>query len=562
MKIVQTFWTKPGLHGHWPDPVFHYMSWALSCLQLRQFYNQVELYTDHSGAELLHDRFRLPYTGFHLTLNNFPFADYLWSAPKLHTYSLQQESFLHVDGDVFLFRKIPESFIEKHDVVCQNLEIDRSGNKGFYAEILKTLFAVRPQHTFPGWLASARLNDLCAMNAGIMGGSNISFFQRYTRKAFTFLTGHDAVFSQLEDPQYMTHLAEQVLPGAMMRNENISLGTLLSPDLYPGLIMPDTNEAINEDHFAKQPLPFKYLKLDEHGLSPSGRKYAHVMGSRKWSLATCKQLARRLKKDYPDVYERVLRHASTKQYAVTGKKMPATFVEKIGQIPPEKAFRRSVRMAAVCGAAVPSSGSVDAFEQAMLSETNKLGSLARQKMEDVLRFEAERIRTARSWTAELLRQHDSDCLASQDLITDETALKAAGIWLEMNPQGKRVVTQWNWLNSRELGPPNPLRIRHQVVLLPESITHSLIEIGLSPVQLRLINILETAGAPCEASALCRAAADAGETPETAIFKALVFLVANGVLLASKFPNRPTPLSQSALLQPGKSIHATRYEPVE
>jgi hypothetical protein len=85
MKIVQTFWTKPGLNGHWIDPAFHYLSWALSCLQLRQFYSNVELYTDDFGCQLLLEEFRLPYTKVNLTLNDFSFPSYLCSPVSAKT---------------------------------------------------------------------------------------------------------------------------------------------------------------------------------------------------------------------------------------------------------------------------------------------------------------------------------------------------------------------------------------------------------------------------------------------------------------------------------------------
>ena len=62
-KTVQTLWT-----GHkslvrdsfgWLEPQYHLMAWALSCLMLRESYDDVELYTDSEGAAVLIDRLRL-----------------------------------------------------------------------------------------------------------------------------------------------------------------------------------------------------------------------------------------------------------------------------------------------------------------------------------------------------------------------------------------------------------------------------------------------------------------------------------------------------------------------
>ncbi len=67
MKIVQTLWIPEGptpiaFGAGWLSPEYHWMSWALSCLLLRQQYADVELYTSETGYELLINQFKLPYT--------------------------------------------------------------------------------------------------------------------------------------------------------------------------------------------------------------------------------------------------------------------------------------------------------------------------------------------------------------------------------------------------------------------------------------------------------------------------------------------------------------------
>ena len=66
MKIVQTFW-----HGNnslldnsfgWMNPQYHLMSWALSCLSLKDNYQNIVLYTDSHGYEIFAEQLKLPYT--------------------------------------------------------------------------------------------------------------------------------------------------------------------------------------------------------------------------------------------------------------------------------------------------------------------------------------------------------------------------------------------------------------------------------------------------------------------------------------------------------------------
>jgi hypothetical protein len=53
MNIVQSFWSKPFFKEK-KDRItieFLLMSWALSSLQLRKFYDEAFLYTDQKGKE-------------------------------------------------------------------------------------------------------------------------------------------------------------------------------------------------------------------------------------------------------------------------------------------------------------------------------------------------------------------------------------------------------------------------------------------------------------------------------------------------------------------------------
>jgi len=89
--------------GGWLEKKYHYMSWCLSCLLLKQWYPVVELVTDEEGGRVLLDELGLPYTGVQTGLQEVErFPDDLWCLAKLYTCSIQQEPFLHVDGDCFI----------------------------------------------------------------------------------------------------------------------------------------------------------------------------------------------------------------------------------------------------------------------------------------------------------------------------------------------------------------------------------------------------------------------------------------------------------------------------
>lgn len=106
MRIVQTFWSSygnpTGYSYGWIKPEYNLMSWALSCLCLKKYYNKVELYTDSRGYEILIEKMGLPYSSAHIVFDDFECLPYHWAFSKIKTYSLQKEHFLHVDAHIDL----------------------------------------------------------------------------------------------------------------------------------------------------------------------------------------------------------------------------------------------------------------------------------------------------------------------------------------------------------------------------------------------------------------------------------------------------------------------------
>ena len=127
MKIVQTLWAcnKPDLLSHsagWLSSEYHLMSWALSCLQLTQNYNDVTLYTDTVSAKTIIDELQLPYTEVHCKYDGLlKDRDELFAVSKLVTYASQNGPFLHVDGDVHIWGNLDEALLQGR-LIAQNLE--------------------------------------------------------------------------------------------------------------------------------------------------------------------------------------------------------------------------------------------------------------------------------------------------------------------------------------------------------------------------------------------------------------------------------------------------------
>ena len=87
MRIVQTFWSGAAnplskTYG-WPHAEYNLMSWALSCCYLRRYYDNVVLYTDQRGYEILIERLHLPYTEVHVVYDDNLCLPIHWAYAKI-----------------------------------------------------------------------------------------------------------------------------------------------------------------------------------------------------------------------------------------------------------------------------------------------------------------------------------------------------------------------------------------------------------------------------------------------------------------------------------------------
>lgn len=287
MKIVQTFWTGPGggaekpglgMQGGWLSAEYHWMSWALSCLQLIRLHGQVELVTDRRGKEILVDTLQLPFTtvttALEGKLDDCPAG--LWAMAKIYSYSIQQEPFIHLDSDLFLWKALGPEVLNA-DLVSQNLEVDLYFYRDILAEI-KQHFAYIPEVLAP----VADAGHVYASNAGMLGGRHLPFIRAYCQEAFTFI-GNNRPHLEKVSSFGLNFLVEQCLFHYMARGQHV-------PVTY---FMPDP-----VDH----PLFQEYVRFTD----VPGVAMIHTVGAFKRQGFICDQLARRLRRESPAHYYRII----------------------------------------------------------------------------------------------------------------------------------------------------------------------------------------------------------------------------------------------------------------
>jgi len=283
MKIIQSFWAgnqKDIKNGYgWFQPKYNWTSWILSCNQLVKYYDQVELYTDDFGYDMLINKLQLPYTKVHVVLNELDaYPKDLWAIAKIKVYSLQDEPFIHVDGDVFIWEKFPDDLVSA-SLITQNLEPTTFYYRHMWDNIYPKLKYL-PQEMIP---FHNEETELCA-NMGIVGGNDLAFFREYAQVAFDFVDKNVSIAHEINLFNFNIFF-EQVLfyDFATLKSKKISF---LFDEIW------DDNS---------------YSGFGEFYEIPHNRNYLHLLGDFKKSPQICKLMEMYTMKHYPEYYSRLLK---------------------------------------------------------------------------------------------------------------------------------------------------------------------------------------------------------------------------------------------------------------
>jgi hypothetical protein len=289
MKIVQTLWTKPifgdrmsagqRFNGGWLSRKHYYISWALSCLRFLEYYDNVELFTDSLGKRILIDSIKLPYTKVHIgldSLNHYPNS--LWTLPKIFTYQLQKEPFIHADGDIFIWEKLNDE-IENAPLCSQQLVIDHKPQHTAMNEIIKCLDFI------PGCIREDFMQNkkLKISNAGILGGSNLSFFAEFSDLSFEFVNKNMIHLEKIKSGNFGM-IYEEYLFYCLAKEKGCEVTYLLEPE--------------TDD--------FKGIKLVDFESTPTATRYIHPIGNFKRYSQISDLMADTLLLHYPDYYFRIM----------------------------------------------------------------------------------------------------------------------------------------------------------------------------------------------------------------------------------------------------------------
>jgi hypothetical protein len=271
----------------------HLLAWILSFETARVHYPNTSLVTDDEGKRMLVDGIGLEFDLVYTDLNALQDHDPgWWALGKAYAYRLQTEPFVHIDSDVFIWKRLPDT-METAPVFAQSPEPFVVGNSWYRPELFENIIGDVEGGWIPKeweWSRSTGQAQKAAC-CGIMGGNRVDFISYYADQAIKLIEHppNNQALSLLDDKVGHNILFEQYLLSVCVEFHKNKTSPYKGIDIEYLFDSPD--DAFSSD-------------------KPAKIGYSHMIGGAKRNALLCERLERRVQQDYPHYYERCLKYLS------------------------------------------------------------------------------------------------------------------------------------------------------------------------------------------------------------------------------------------------------------
>lgn len=293
MKAVWSFWSKPfQAHHHWAwaSEKHHLLAWVLSVETAKQHYPDTWLITDDAGARLLVDGIGLQFARVSTELNALDQLDPdWWGMGKIYAYRIQREPFVHIDNDVFLWKRLPARL--EHAAVFAQCPEPFANFAHYQPEQLEQSLRQGHECWLPAeWHWYRHNRNRRGVCCGILGGNHVALINQYA----------DASFRLVSDPHNQKAL--QALPNKYMHMLTVEQYMLVAFVEYrkARATLPSSNIDI-ECLFGSMADAWNPRYAVQTG-------FTHLAGGAKMNPRFTERLENRVRQDYPKLYERCIQY--------------------------------------------------------------------------------------------------------------------------------------------------------------------------------------------------------------------------------------------------------------
>lgn len=299
MRAVWSFWSEPfrGAKGRiWRSPLHHLLAWGLSVRLAKRLFPETMLVTDTPGKALLVDSLGLSFTHVSTDLDELRRCNPgWWSLGKLAAYRIQQQPFVHLDTDVFLWKPLPSDLLAA-PVFAQCPEDHPPLGTWCGPEDIERAFA-EEGHELPAeweWCRSRSPYSFREANCGLVGANRVDFMQYYASLALDLAINpaYSRVWERFSDLSGYMMILEQFLLHACF---DFHRSHPQSPfrGMYIRYLFPSFGEAYNQDAAARA-------------------GFTHLLGDAKCATYVSQRLEQRMEREDRGFYQhciQVSRHA-------------------------------------------------------------------------------------------------------------------------------------------------------------------------------------------------------------------------------------------------------------
>src|SRR6516225_3493918 len=296
MRAVWSFWSKPFRAYYapiWGTSRNHALAWVASVQSAAQHYPDTMLVTDSAGARLLVDRLGLQFSEVSTCLDGFQEHDPgWWVLGKLVAYGMQTVPFVHIDSDVFLWKRLPAD-LDSAAVLAQHPEFYGPDQTIYRTEDVERAFAETGGILPIEWRwARANSDGLIADNCGIVGGCDVAFLRHFAATALELIERPEnaAGWSQHPNKWPFVYIVEQFMLSACVGYHQFHPGSACK-GVRAGFLFRSWDGA-RDPREAEQ------------------RGFTHLMGWSKRVPAIMHRLSERVRKEWPEVVWRCERQSN------------------------------------------------------------------------------------------------------------------------------------------------------------------------------------------------------------------------------------------------------------